>query len=1034
MVSIRRRTRVDYADSRSQRTSSQLQDRQAVLARGLGGRWSVSNRFACSAILGICYLFSSAFGSSQVEYVILFGFGDEKPTRWDGSIRANGARIERLEGWRLARNDRINGLQWVMSTRRVKLTRGSNVREADSPVLENGLYVLANLQDPQARFEVETLQGSFYFSATDILWGVAASFLNGRVKVEPVPWTEPVTDSLEEQNYPALASSGEKAYLAYVEFTHGDRSQVWPRQLREKPSSYEPLRRPAGGDQVLLKEFSAPSGRWSHAEAVSEAGQDVYGVAVAVDGEERVWVIWSAQIDGNFDLYARYRQETRWSHTIKLSRSSGPDLSPAAATDSEGAVWVVWQGFRDGLDILAVRQQGDRFSSEQRVSTSPASDWSPQITAGEKGEVAVVWDTYEKGDYDVYVRRLRDSGGISMQDTVPVAVTRRFEVRPSIAYDSGGRLWVAYEESYPSWGKDFGAYETTGTGLYQGNRVRLKVLGNNQSFRTADSLATVLEKLPASHPVNKRALRSRNLLTYPEQPEPELARNRRSRTTPYPRFYPSKSHPRLVIIPNGKAVLTYRNASGRVWGSLGTTWFENLVYYDGNRWHGPVFLAHSDGILDSRPALIGFGTAELLVVAATDHRFSRSGLVQGASERDFFNYDLMAYRLQLSGDAVPPDLKLLPPQVASAPNSDVLREREQHALMKRYRVTLDTTNGPETLRLLRGEFHRHTAISGDGGNDGDITDAWRYFIDAAAMEWAGCCDHDNGGGREFTWWLTQKMTDAFLLPGQFIPMFSHERSVRYPEGHRNVVFAQRGIRPLPRLPKTDEDSPPLPAPDTQMLYEYLRYFDGVAAVHTSGTGMGTDWRDNDPRVEPIVEIYQGDRQNYEMPGAPRTNTADDSIGNWRPLGFVANALAKGYRLGFQASSDHISTHMSYCNVWVTELSREAILEGLKRRRVYGATDNILADVRCSGHFMGEEFTLKQAPKINVKLIGTAPFKSVYIIKNGRYAYFAQPGEREVDFSWLDLTAEKNKTSYYYVRGEQVDGEIVWVSPMWITVE
>mgnify|MGYP000060690062 CR=1 FL=1 len=31
--------------------------------------------------------------------------------------------------------------------------------------------------------------------------------------------------------------------------------------------------------------------------------------------------------------------------------------------------------------------------------------------------------------------------------------------------------------------------------------------------------------------------------------------------------------------------------------------------------------------------------------------------------------------------------------------------------------------------------------------------------------------------------------------------------------------------------------------------------------------MGTDWRDNNAKVEPIVEIYQGCRQSYEMPGA-----------------------------------------------------------------------------------------------------------------------------------------------------------------------
>ena len=38
-------------------------------------------------------------------------------------------------------------------------------------------------------------------------------------------------------------------------------------------------------------------------------------------------------------------------------------------------------------------------------------------------------------------------------------------------------------------------------------------------------------------------------------------------------------------------------------------------------------------------------------------------------------------------------------------------------------------------------------------------------------------------------------------------MFSYERSVVYPEGHRNVIFVQRGIRPLPRLPMTKPNSP-----------------------------------------------------------------------------------------------------------------------------------------------------------------------------------------------------------------------------------
>jgi len=37
-----------------------------------------------------------------------------------------------------------------------------------------------------------------------------------------------------------------------------------------------------------------------------------------------------------------------------------------------------------------------------------------------------------------------------------------------------------------------------------------------------------------------------------------------------------------------------------------------------------------------------------------------------------------------------------------------------------------------------------------------------------------------------------------------------------------------------------------------------------------------------------------------------------------------------------------------------------------------------------------------------------------------------------DIQWRDSAAERGRSSYYYVRGEQADGELVWVSPMWIT--
>ena len=188
-----------------------------------------------------------------------------------------------------------------------------------------------------------------------------------------------------------------------------------------------------------------------------------------------------------------------------------------------------------------------------------------------------------------------------------------------------------------------------------------------------------------------------------------------------------------------------------------------------------------------------------------------------------------------------------------------LREREDVARIRAYRVE----HGGKSLRLLRGEFHRHTEYTSHNDIDGLLEDAWRYALDAGRLDWMGDGDHDNGFGHEYFWWTIQKTADLHLHPPHFVAAQTYERSVDFPNGHRNVMMPRRGIRPLPRggLPGTAEGG----SPDTKLLYQYLKHFGGICASHTSATSMGTDWRDNDPELEPVVEIFQGHRHNYECP-------------------------------------------------------------------------------------------------------------------------------------------------------------------------
>jgi hypothetical protein len=200
--------------------------------------------------------------------------------------------------------------------------------------------------------------------------------------------------------------------------------------------------------------------------------------------------------------------------------------------------------------------------------------------------------------------------------------------------------------------------------------------------------------------------------------------------------------------------------------------------------------------------------------------------------------------------------------------------------------------------------------------------------------------------------------------------------------------------------------------------------------------MGTDWRDIDAKVEPIVEIYQGDRNSYEYEESPRagydpkSGKKPASLGGWKPAGYIDHAFRKGARLGFQSSSDHWSTHISFCVVLAERHDREAIFNALKKRRCYAATDNIIADVQCRGHLMGEEFKLDAAPTLKMHFVGTRPIASIAIVRDSKVIHTLKPGKSEYDGDWTDPKPEPGM-HYYYVRLEQEDGELAWTSPMFI---
>lgn len=938
-----------------------------------------------------------------IELHIALGLADEEQQPWTGELKLSEGKLLTLEIIQASRDSTVSGASFTVKAARQpdnqKAAKKKAAAQSDQKkkkkkqqkATDEVQLVPARLRaildaPASAKVSVTTSRGNFSFALAELMRGSEQTFLDGQASARREAGALPLTGKSTEDDFPAIAKGKDGAiWLAYVEFKPG------PELIAERvlAGNFDVLAPKAIGDQIRLMRFDGKT--WQPMPPVTEAGIDVWRPTIAVDGDGGVVVAWAQPLNDDWNILARRFQpatakdgQGKWGEIHVVTDAKGSDFHVVAATDSRGKVWLAWQGWRgDNYDIMLASTHPTAGWSEPRViSQSKLNDWSPTIASDSKGRVFVAWDTYDKDNYDVL---LHTAGGDGPKP-LAVANSARFEARPNIFCDSHDRLWIAYEEGNEQWGKDYasddgyrkvGLDRNPGFALYVNRTVKLKCLANGKLMQPSADIQLAFGD--------------------------KLARN--------------KSLPRLMGDTAGGIWLLFRHHP--LPGGNGEAWHSFALRYDGDKWSTPRQVPSSSNLLDNRPALASFGDG-VLVVGSSDSRTNTASRGQD---------DLYASILTDSSQASDP--KLVAAAANPTPTLANVHENEKE-MVQRLRAFRMQVGGRE-LQLVRGEFHRHTEYTAHRDQDGMLEDSWRYALDAGNLDWMGNGDHDNGGGSEYMWWTIQKQSDLHQNPPHFVAAMTYERSVLYPNGHRNVMMPRRGIRPLPRG-DTKSGSAEEGTPDTKVLYAYLKHFGGICASHTSGTNMGTDWRDNDPQVEPVVEIYQGHRHNYEHFGAPRSATADTQIGGYQPAGFIWNALEKGYKLGFQSSSDHVSTHMSYAAVVTTENSRQAIIDGFKQRHCYGATDNILLVVRSGDHLMGDIFTTKEIPKLTIEAQGGKPLGKISIVRDNKYVYTDEPNEPEVRRQYSDMDVKPGETHYYYVRVEQSDGNLAWASPMWITYQ
>jgi hypothetical protein len=762
-----------------------------------------------------------------------------------------------------------------------------------------------------------------------------------------------------------------------------------------------------GSDRLFAARWNGAG--WS-APVVGPPKGNLYKPACGVDKRGRLWAVWSQQTGSDWDLWSSAWDGKTWAPTRPVVTRAGTDLAPRIAAAPDATLFLVWQAWTGrSFDILLSTLDGDRWRAPETVSENAANDWHPAISAA-AGTVTVVWDSYRNGDYDVFLRQRK---GGAWGPEITVAASGRFEGNASVAMAPDGAVWIAYEERTERWGKD------------RGNGLPLEW----------DELDTLL----GPGRVRVRCYRQGRLLDPPQPPKQTIA----------PYEYGGDHSPAISAGRDGRIWLAFRRPvvdqpgwngrpiegarpgdMRRAEGSshmvpLGVGWHNYASRLGAGGWSEPVSFGDTGSRVDSDLRTMPLPDGRLLGVWHSDNR-------KQVQKPRIFSIPSVngVYANAIPAPEEPATAAVLAPADAGTPQyaPDVARERRDLAMVRGHLLQV----GGQTYKVYRGDLHRHTDISWDGSCDSSLTDMFRYAMDAAALDFIAPTDHNQlpmGVDVEWVWWRTQKITDVFHCPPRFVALFGYERGLGYPFGHRNVIEAKAGFRTFPR---TEDPSARggIAKDDTRQLYEYVRKTGGIIIPHQ--LGMHHTWQDNDPAVEPVVEIYQGCRNSYEYEGAPRADSRTRPRQAYAPEGFLWNAWKKGYRLGVIASSDHQSTHISFAGVYASEFTREGILEAIRKRHTFGSTDNIVLEFRSGARMAGDEFTAPSPEPFQITVKGSAPIAELVIVKNYRFVYVTRSQETSLSLQWRDAEPAKGE-NMYYVRAMQTDGQLAWSSPIWVAL-
>jgi len=203
-----------------------------------------------------------------------------------------------------------------------------------------------------------------------------------------------------------------------------------------------------GSRDIYIAKLAAGAGSFAGSIRLTNGAADQCNPAVAIDADDKLYVVWQDNTQGNWDILIRTSADgAAWSAERTVTDSNGNQTNPAIVVDGSLSrnVSVAWQDDRAGNADIYVAVSGNDFVTKttSQITSHTANQYEPAITADASNTIYVVWTDQRNGSNDIYYGA---SSSIGPWTEVAVVTKSNSQSSPAIAAEQTGSilhlLWV----------------------------------------------------------------------------------------------------------------------------------------------------------------------------------------------------------------------------------------------------------------------------------------------------------------------------------------------------------------------------------------------------------------------------------------------------------------------------------------------------------------------------------------------------------------------------------------------------------------